>query len=410
MPSWLLDSPVDFDEVLKPPSYLIASLQQAFDDYAYHHDPPTYEHSVGRSAPSTSTNSPATRRQSLAGESIWEDSDDEEDGLDGSSADADDEEGSAGETEDGELEERRDGKRREPEPESPASDQSTLYRMPLNEFPAVPSTSSHSSSSTPTPPDEDSQRSFRARPLPPIPHIPPPAYHLLHLQHLINTSDADPYSELARCLSALDPLLLLKPFSVFAEVCYEDAVRGDASTPILRPFSPPPPPPSMSHSSGLTDESEDDDEELLRSPTQASMGPISPADTIMPPLVYDPRSEERVRGASSFSMPLHIPRTMSPPPDDLSSPVTQGPKHHHVRFVSKLYALPQDVTDVWLPIHQATADPLTEVASLFLHTPVPVKVQDSVSGFPTRARPPPSRPSLTLGNMRGMLLRSLNIN
>lgn len=320
MPSWLVDSPLDFNDVLKPPSYLIASLEQAFDDYALHNDPPTYEHSVAAAA--GSSRAPSTRRMSLAGESIWEDDDDEEDdSVDGSSADADDEDDGVGDSElDIQCSERK-GKR-------DSDGQSTLYRMPLHHFPSVPSTSA----STPTPPD-DGDRSYQARPLPPIPRIPPVAYHLLHLQHIMNTSEADPYSELAICLSSIDPLLLLKPFAVFGEMCYEDAVRGDTSEPVLRPFSPPPAL-SVSHSSSLTDESEDEDEEVLRSPTQAPLGPISPAETVVPPLVWDPRTEERVRGVSGPGVSLHIPRSMSQ--DELQLPVSPiSGKQQHIRFVSR---------------------------------------------------------------------------
>ena len=53
---------------------------------------------------------------------------------------------------------------------------------------------------------------------------------------------------------------------------------------------------------------------------------------------------------------------------------------------------------------------MTEVASLFLHTPAPVKAQNSVNGFPVRERPQPQRSGMSFGNMRGMLLRSLNIS
>ena len=263
------------------------------------------------------------------GESIWEDDEDEEDGIDGFSADADDEDDG---TEDGEgssaSSERRLAVRGK---EKAGSDgQSTLYRMPLQDFPSVPSTST----STPTPPQDDGDRDYRSRPLPPVPHIPPPAYHLLHLQHLMSKANADPYSDLARILSELDPELLLKPFTAFADLCYEDAVRGDEAPPVLRPFSPPPPVPSMSHSSSLTDESEDDDEELLRSPTQPTTNPVSPADTVVPPLVYDPRTEDRVQGTSEFQ-PLRIPRSMSPPTmsqEELAPPVSTGKQY--VRFVS----------------------------------------------------------------------------
>ncbi|GJE94664.1 hypothetical protein PsYK624_108350 [Phanerochaete sordida] len=371
VPSWLVE---DFDEVLKPPSYLVASLQQAFDDYAFHHDPPAYDHSRGPVAASTSAgpSTPSARRVSLMGESIWEEDEDGED-VDDCSADADDEddgtedvEGSSGSSE------RARSERGETKADSDG--QSTLYRMPLREFPSVPSTST----STPTPPDDDN-RSYRSRPLPPVPHIPPPAYHLLHLQHLMDKGAADPYTELARILAALDVELLLKPFAAFAEVCYADAVRGDGAPPVSRPFSPPPVP-SMAHSSVLTDESSDDDDEALRSPTQPPSGPASPADTVVPPLVYDPRSDA-----------LRMPRSASPlalSREELAQP--HGQQGKHIRF--------------------AAPDPLTEVASLFLHTPAPVKVQNSVNSFPVRERPQPQRSEMSFGNMRGMLLRSLNIS
>lgn len=377
MPSWLVDSPFDFNDVHKPPSYLLASLQQAYDDYELHNDPPTYEHSVATAG--TSTRAPSPRRMSLAGESVWEDDEEEEDdGTEGYSGDADDEEDDAA---DSEPDTQSGG-----EKSRPSSDGQSTVSLPLRDGPPAPSTST----STPTP-QEDDDRTYRTRPLPPIPHIPPVAYHLLHLQHLVNTADADPYSDLATCLSALDPQLLLRPFAVFDDLCYEDAVRGDTSDPVLRPFSPPPAL-STSHSSSLTDDSEED--EILASPTQAPAGPISPADTVVPPppppRVWDPRSEE------------HVPRAASP---------DEPPKGAHIRFVS-----PGPLGDLlWLPLtpppQNAAPDPLGEVASLFLHTPAPVKAQVCVSDFPTRARPPPAaRATLSLGSMRGMLLRSLNIS
>ena len=136
VPSWLVE---DFDDVLKPPSYLIASLQQAFDDYAFHHDPPTYEHSVATAAASTSagTSTPSTRRVSLMGESIWEDDEDEDDGIDGCSADADDEDDG---TEDGDGSSSSSGRGLAARGKGKADSdgQSTLYRMPLQEFPSVP--------------------------------------------------------------------------------------------------------------------------------------------------------------------------------------------------------------------------------------------------------------------------------
>ncbi|EKM53616.1 uncharacterized protein PHACADRAFT_260062 [Phanerochaete carnosa HHB-10118-sp] len=382
VPSWLAE---DFDDVLKPPSYLIASLQQAFDDYAFHHDPPTYEHSVGTATASTSagTSSPSMRRVSLMGESIWEEDDDEDD-IDESSADADDEDDGTeyGNGSSAGSEERHSGRGTA---KANSDSQSTLYRMPLQDFPPIPSTST----SIPTPPQDDDNRSYRLRPLPPVPHIPPPAYHLLHLQHLMSKANADPYRELAQILSALDPELLLKPFAAFAEVCYEDAVRGDDAPPVSRPFSPPPVP-SMSRSLSLTDESEDDDEYLLQSPTQLSANPLSLADTTSPPLVYEPRIEDRVRSTAEFQ-PLRIPRSMSSPAlsrEELVSSAGRGGKQY-VR---------------------AAPDPMAEVASLFLLTPNPAKALNSVNGFPTRPRPPPQRAGMNFGNMRGMLLRSLNIS
>lgn len=319
------------------------------------------------------------------GESIWEEDEEDED-ADECSADADDEddgtedgEGSSGSSEWGASER---GKSK-----ADSDGQSTLYRAPIQDFPSAPSTST----STPTPPQDDDNRDYRSRPLPPVPHIPPPAYHLLHLQHLMGKGNADPYSELARILSVLDAELLLKPFAAFAEVCYSDAVRGDEAPPVSRPFSPAPPVPSMSHSSVLTDESEDEEEDVPHSPMQQPAGPASPADTIVPPLVYDPRSDDRAPSSSDFQ-PLRLHRSMSPlaiSREELMSPVGQTGKHH-IRF--------------------AAPDPLTEVASLFLHTPNPVKAQNSVNRFPTRERPPPQRSGMSFGNMRGMLLRSLNMS
>ncbi|KIP01471.1 hypothetical protein PHLGIDRAFT_38293 [Phlebiopsis gigantea 11061_1 CR5-6] len=373
VPSWLVDSPFDFNDVHKPPSYLLASLQQAYDDYELHNDPPTYEHSVATAG--TSSRAPSPRRISLAGESVWEDDDEEEDEdeeTEGYSGDADDEEDDAA---DSELDARSGGGKSRPT----SSGQSTVS-LPLRDDPPAPSTPI----STPTPQEDDS-RIYRSRPLPPIPHIPAVAHHLLHLQHLVNTADADPYSDLAICLSSLDPQLLLNPFAVFVDLCYEDAVRGDTSDPVLRPFSPPPAL-STSHSSTLTDDSEED--EILASPTQAPTGATSPAETVVAPLVWDPRTEERVRGLGGVRLPLHYARPTSPfaPADD---DLPASPKQH-IRFHAP--------------------DPLSEVASLFLHTPAPDKAQVSVAGFPTRARAPPARSTLSLGSMRGMLLRSLNIS
>jgi hypothetical protein len=345
VPSWLIDPSLDFGDVHKPPSYLIASLQQAFDDYASEHDPPTYEHSV---TVGTSSGSPS-RRVSLMGESIWEADDDEEQCADGCSADADDEDD--GTDEDIECESECGKGKGVPDSDS----QSTLYRIPLQEFPSVPSPSTSTTAPQVTDDSQPKHQRQRPRPLPPLPHIPPPAYHLLHLQHLMNTSDADPYSELAQCLSSLDPQLLLQPFAVFVDLCYEDSVRGDKSASPLRPFSPQTPPP-MSHSSSLTDESEDEDEELLRSPTQAANSATSPAETAVGPLVYDPKMDERIRGVNDLRMPLHISRTMSPTlgphEDSILSPVSQTPKQplqsQHVRFVSGHQSSNVSVSDMFI--------------------------------------------------------------
>lgn len=315
MPDWLCEPPLSFDDVLKPPPYLLASLQQAFDDYAYDHAPPTYEHSVGVASTAPSA-APSTHRQSLMGESIWEDDDDE---LGGSTEDADDERDTEGDV---------DGESEYSESEAASDGQSTLLRSAGRNLPTLPSTST----STPTPPDATDQ-SYRARPLPPVPsrpHIPPPAYHLLHLQHLMGAPEgmSDPYSDLAACLAALDAQLLLAPFTAFAELCYEDSVRGDTSPPVLRPFSPPPLPSITHSSSSAAGDSDNEDDDLLRSPVQTLSSPVAP------PLIWDARMEEssRSRGFIPLSAPRGTYPTMSQ--DDLTTPTADSSKHRHLRFVS----------------------------------------------------------------------------
>lgn len=306
--------------MLRPPSYLIASLQQAFTGHGYEGAPPTYDYSVATS----SRTSP--RPPSVAHESIWED--DEEDEQEGegeespSSESADDEydgEGAASEVRPIEQDARSvDEQTLLEESSIPAEGPSTS--MPTNTHSPFPE------SLTPPPPLVDRPRTTPSpRPLPPTPYIPPPAYHLLHLHDLMRyqrSEKSDPYSGLATCLAALDPPLLLTPFQVFADVCYEASVRGDASPAPLRPFSPSPFPPALAKlpqipSSSTARAVEDDDDT-----DDDDLGPTSPTQTFMtlstaPPLIWDPRVEEHSRSRSDIQMSL--PRCLSPVSMMLSS-------------------------------------------------------------------------------------------
>ena len=199
-PEWLNDPTLSFDDVMRPPSYLYASLQQALDDYSFDQQPPAYEHSLGPqnaiAGPSTPRPLPQLRQERLSQlyerESIWEDSDEEEvdDGASEGAEDADDEfergadgEGEADDADDANVEARADA---EVEAETSADEEaslaedgrdsdseSTLLDIPLPEMPP----GDHQRRSLDPFDDEEHQLE-----LPPIPqdrpHIPPPAYHL----------------------------------------------------------------------------------------------------------------------------------------------------------------------------------------------------------------------------------------
>ncbi|PSR71709.1 hypothetical protein PHLCEN_2v12413 [Hermanssonia centrifuga] len=405
-PEWLCEPPLSFDDVLRPPSYLIASLHHALNDFSWDHDqqPPAYEQTIGASSSSGGEFTP--RPPSPERRSIWEDWDsdgeaDPESGSEGAN-DADDERDAQGSVDDAGLDNREDSEDVFSEldlEESDDSDCETLLDTPLPGLtPAFGIRNQRC----------EVEQQENSRP----PYIPPPAYHLLHLHHLLENdsqSKVDPYSDLASCLSALDPQLLLTPFTAFGEACYHAAIRGDSSPPTLRPFSravSPQPTASTSSASSSSlvtprhaephafesqekcpplaergDESDGEDE-ILRSPIQAF---------VSPPLVWDGRGEENRRNTNELVI-SDFARCLSPV--SMSLLLSQDDPPGNENIYRKMRIAP----------HTAS----TDVASLFLHTPVPVRTQDSVQCFPTRPTPPRDR--TVVGSVRGLLLRSLNFN
>ncbi|KAI0343465.1 hypothetical protein BDW22DRAFT_1171263 [Trametopsis cervina] len=357
IPEWLDDEPFTFEDSHRPPSYLIASLQQAISDYTGEAEPPTYDHSVSSS--STRTRSPY--RTSVAHESIWEDdSEDEEDeaGDDGEESGYAEHEADAEEDAVNEV---------GGEADAISLSQSTILQdededMSFLSSPTSSSSSSSASTSSPShlsmPPPAPPPKDFTAaRPLPALPQIPPPAYELLHLQHVMRSEklEKELYASLASCLGALDSTLLFAPFSVFADMCYEASVQGDTSPRTLRPYSisphhisPPPlpaPVPSTSTAHAVEDDEEsDEDEPMLSSPTQTYTHFAS-----SPPIIWDARLEmeehARSRSEIGFGMGMGMLRSMptsffSMSQDALASPTAKEnhrPHTPHARLVRPLF-------------------------------------------------------------------------
>ncbi|KAF7798879.1 hypothetical protein EIP86_010107 [Pleurotus ostreatoroseus] len=440
-PDWL-EEPFDLDEVIRPPSYLYASLQQALSESPYDQHPPAYEHAAvspnAVAGPSRYLYPPARHSQSTLAEhdSIWEDwdSDEESDGAE----DADDERERDADTCDG------------PSARSLADSDggSTLLNV-ASQGPSPDFSPLHQE----RPPDlVQQQRQESPRPVMPLPS-PPPAYHLLYVHTIMENvakAGVDPYTSLVPCLSGLDAQLLAQPFAAFAEVCYHDAIRGDNSPPTDRPFSPPPrsrtapivrsptqsPPPhpvasgsgsgsgsssqasSSTRALALALQSENVDNLDLCPPLaladsdgeeEEAEEPRSPLATFMaPPLVYDGRADENSR-----PLPFDGMRCMSPVSMSLmfASEEPPGSKsaYRPARSVRAACCVsPIECRSLTLGSRcLQVPDPAAEVACLFLSAPVPSSAGAAVQCFPTR---PPPTPRPGGGGMRNMLLRSFNFN
>ncbi|KAI0087120.1 hypothetical protein BDY19DRAFT_301490 [Irpex rosettiformis] len=325
IPEWLNDEPFDFDDAHVPPSYLIASLQEAFNEPLYDQAPPTYDHTIATS------NGTSRRRISIAEESMWDDEDE-----DGSNDDETIEEGARDHDEDDD-EEMPYGSVGDVENPRYAGlwTNSVIDRISDDGVStSTPTASSSSRSSAPSslPYKHDSVHSRLEY------SAPPPAYHLLHLQCLSwpgLRESLGSYHALNSSLASLDSQLLLTPFSAFADVCYEASVLGDTSPAPTRPFSSSPrkiralpqipvrlAPSKARVSEDDEDSDEDEDDEVPKSPTQTFNVIASP------PLIWDPKVEEHSRSRSelpiSMSRSISTPYFLPPPQDGLSSPASES--------------------------------------------------------------------------------------
>ncbi|KAI0821159.1 hypothetical protein BC629DRAFT_1435059 [Irpex lacteus] len=420
IPEWLSDEPFNFDDAHTPPSYLIASLQEAFNEPSYdQQQPPTYDNIVGTSSDAS------PRRMSVAAESMWDDDDEENDSDDDETSEVAEDEC---DDEDEELAFGRVGSLEHPR-------YAGLWSSPVDRI-----SEDSESLSTPTASSSNSNRSSAIPSAPPSkrddhPHAHPehsaipPAYHLLHLQPLSSSGlreESTSYHDLTASLASLDDQLLLTPFSAFADACYEASVLGDTSPATARPFSPSPSPyprkviralppipvqPSSSTTTTTTrvveDDEEDSDEE------EDDEVPKSPAQTFnviaSPPLIWDPKVEEHSRSRSE--LPISMSRS-------ISAPYFLPPPHVHAQDVSG-FSSPTSESGRSAQHKSSKADTMAEVAALFLRGPIHVGAQDSlgVSASPARAEREGSKRSRsqsrprTNGSMKMKgLLRSLNIS
>ena len=340
IPEWLNDEPFDFNDTHVPPSYLIASLQEAFNEPLYDSEPPTYDHTIAAS------NGTSRHRLSIAGESMWDDEDeDDSDNDETSEPDAHDDD------EDGDEEMQYGDVGSVANPRFAGLWTSSVIDRIADDHKSAstPTASSSSRSSVPSSSKGPSVHSTLDS------HITyPSAYHLLHLHSLswlgLRESLCSNH-DLASCLASLDSQLLEAPFSAFADVCYEASVLGDTSPGPTRPFSPSPrkvralpplpvqPSPLASHAAeddDDSDEDDDDDDEVPRSPAQ-TLNVIA-----SPPFIWDPKVEEHSRSRSELPISmsrsnLSTPYFLPPPQHVLSSPMREDRRsaaEKSVRFTS----------------------------------------------------------------------------
>lgn len=180
------------------------------------------------------------------------------------------------------------------------------------------------------------------------PSPPSPRRHPSELLRLYTYSSADP--ELTTCLDGIDEALLCNPLSVYADVCYNTAVKREAQNGVSR---------GSNELERVTEEDEDadseesEDEPELYSPIQAGAAP-------------------------NWSSGVYVGNG----PSEALSALALPPTYHATIDIKPRCFSPEPAA--------------TEVAYLFLRTQYSVDPKDSVAAFPTHtvSREPSGRQSV----------------